>query len=550
MSLKHWIALAAVVSGCVSSHTARAEWRLEKPIAIYVGPDARGSLLADMNGDGLLDIVTQYGMFNLWKCGVSVTLQTPDGFSWPATYEIDDCHFEQLALANITPDPGLEIVMRTSFNHPDWSYRMLEYRADTNTLVHVENFGFLGWGIGFGVLDVNQDRRDDLWEVFEDSDSSKPEVTFRYKIAYARANDRLPDGKKSVGWLRGYTSARFAFSGITDQRGMTATSKAAVSQYQVDLDADGYFDAFSGLCPTKCLFRQEPWGQLRTMPTVGETANVFGDIDGDGLPDALLGGRDADGFTIEVALQTAPYHFEHVGTLTPFLRVGMPAIVDMDLNGLADFAFGGENGPGTGAMFVYRQIEPGVFQGSALIDAGWPLFAARAGDLNNDGCPDLLTANELMADHNHMNLYRGVGCEVGDLAVTTDVRANKAVVSVAHVRGTKALALRTMRVNISPAVKDPTPLGFQVRPPEGCVERPADVPRRMFDCVFDMAAGTTREFVFNLSMAAGKEAQVHTIAFLLDEGGDGNPLNNRSRVDAYWRHVTGSADTVPTGIRR
>jgi hypothetical protein len=508
-----WVAPIAIASSCMAAAAPAVAWDLEPPMKVATGRGSvAGMRVADLNGDGLMDIVVlksnpPTAADPTERGSLQVLLQHASGFRMARS--IDVVKASDLEIANVTPNPGLEILYR------GWgALHVVELRADGTFR------DFTGPGMDDHTLvDVDQDGYDDMFRVVGDGREHQ------YTIDYTRTL-RTGNGTWFYRWSH-YVGAPFG-NAMGFPNGWSFPAESGI-----DLDADGYYDALEGRCNTACFFRQEPYGKLTATPLVGDFAMddpslfVYGDIDGDGLPD-----RISVGVTTEVQLQVAPLNFVAVGRIYGW-DFTAPGIADIDLDGLTDLLIPQD----ATEVNIMLQQSPGTFRRVRLRAGG---SSPTVADFDNDGCPDLLLNGQ-----GWIEIHRGYGCVPRDIAVAAQVVPNGAVVTATHARGDVNDAQRYVRVVISPALQDDSALQMEVTPPPQCVAREARAPRRMFDCVMLLEPHATEQFEFGIRMAEGKRAHVHVNALLLDEAGDVRRDNNRVHVDAVFAHANGSSDTLP-----
>jgi hypothetical protein len=514
----------------MSSASLAQSFDYDEPLNIFfdTGPVNATEYVAvgDVNGDGLADIVASIGepsdappQPRVGYLGrVGIMLQRPNGqFDFPILYQCH-CQAGQIKLVDRDGTPAKEIIYSSLVddpNLPKGGFGVIDV-GPTGALtaqryvdgeLYVENYS---------TVDVDQDGHDDIFYTYEDDDETTPAVEYRYVIWYNHGGGKFTQ----------YTSNRFVYSGINIFSGNFDTP--AVQQQHLDLNADGYYDAIEGWCPSLCLFRQEPYRQLVASPITGSAGvtygYTYGDLNGDGLPDRIFTMFGSESVAIE--LQTSANTFTNVGNFSPVFLPGPATIADLDNNGLADFAIGTEQ-----ALVYFLQTSPGTFQPvSKLVLPNLISGNLLIGDFNGDSCPDLIATG---SQYNFFLYFRGEHCApAGDLKVTSVSSDHDVTVSVANIAGAKTFADRIVRVDIAPSLKDDSALSLVVTAPSQCTAVPARAPLRLFDChtgTLAPAQQTSLAFQLSLKTVNANWVAIQSVAFLLDGSGDSNGLNNRAR---------------------
>jgi hypothetical protein len=127
-----------------------------------------------------------------------------------------------------------------------------------------------------------------------------------------------------------------------------------------------------------------------------DLSSTFGDVNGDGIADIIDTDIDAGGVNeaIYVTLANADGSFRERRQLARPRKAGFPAQVrvsDLDGDGRADLVVSDFQ---TNHLYFYRGNGAGDFEEGVAIDAGGPVNAFDIGDVNADGYPDIVTAND------------------------------------------------------------------------------------------------------------------------------------------------------------
>ena len=123
---------------------------------------------------------------------------------------------------------------------------------------------------------------------------------------------------------------------------------------------------------------------------------VFADVDGDGIADIVHANNDVDNGRepIFVALAKADGTFLPSKQLTSPPQVTIPAVIrasDVDGDGHIDLVV---RDFGATSVYFYRGDGAGNFAAGVAIDAGAPVNDIAVADVNGDGRPDIVTAND------------------------------------------------------------------------------------------------------------------------------------------------------------
>jgi len=127
-----------------------------------------------------------------------------------------------------------------------------------------------------------------------------------------------------------------------------------------------------------------------------DLSSTFGDVNGDGIADIIDTDLDESSVNepIYVTLANADGSFRERRQLARPRKTTIPAQVrmsDLDGDGHADLVVSDFQ---TNHLYFYRGNGAGDFEEGVAVDAGGPVNAFDIGDVNGDGYPDLVTAND------------------------------------------------------------------------------------------------------------------------------------------------------------
>ena len=528
--------------------TARA---LDYSILSLPNLEKRAEVVAgDLNGDGRDDIVaselTRHEGQVANNGRIHVYLQRASGnFDFPLVYECG-CDPLQLRLIGNPADDRKRVLFRsildgsTQPNLPRGGFTVLDVRADGTLAAERFVEGYLLYE-DFNLVDVNQDGREDLFLTYLLDDNTTPQPESTYRIWYGAGVSEATAGRvASLNRFRDYQGPAFVYSGMTETWRYTDTIAD-----RVDIDADGLPDAIEGLCPTECLFQQQPHGKLEATPLSygGELSGHrgFGDLDGDGLPDQIV---SSYGLTddVKLFLQASPKSFSLAGTIGPYFATEPPEIADLDNNGLNDLLFtASDDSRDIRKINAWLQMAPGEFtRDLTYVPGGGGRWHVR--DLNRDGCRDLLKMGP-----DGVYILRGRGCgPAADLEVRASTSEQSVQVEVLHRSGPRPFQVPRVRVTVAPASPGSQALAFGLIAPPGCAAVAAEAPRRMFDCTLATVQPAQRvRLPFTVQVAAGNATPISVTAFLLDSGGDLDPENNRVQVRSTFTTLPPRRKSTP-----
>lgn len=234
-----------------------------------------------------------------------------------------------------------------------------------------------------------------------------------------------------------------------------------------DYDADGDLDLFwgdffepglllienSGSCPAPA-FRAPPvqFPPQDPVLTSGYNAPTFGDVDGDGRLDLVMGvlggaynpNRTTVGNLYYLTRSAANGWTVRAHALLPILDVGsesIPALADLDGDGDLDLLLANKLDPDrltTSLVYAFENVgtptAPALRGRGALPLAGRYHFAPAVGDLDDDGRPDLLLGQFGAA----VSWHRGTGpgaFALFDSAVVTITRGSNTVPTLGDLDG-------------------------------------------------------------------------------------------------------------------
>jgi hypothetical protein len=115
-----------------------------------------------------------------------------------------------------------------------------------------------------------------------------------------------------------------------------------------------------------------------------------GDLNHDGAPDLLLGGRNILGF--EVLLGDAKGGFQSKGMYPTTATTNAIDVADFNLDGKLDVVISPGIGKGSGAA-MFLGVGDGTLTPAADIGTGTNFSTVAAADFNSDGRPDLVLAD-------------------------------------------------------------------------------------------------------------------------------------------------------------
>ena len=349
------ITLAAVAKATVSVEFAQ-------PVPYDAGGTPSSVAVADINGDGHLDLVVAY-----WNGGgVGVLLGNGDGTFQPVVkYDSGDVHSAALAVADVNGDGKLDIVVLNTYDLPGTVGVLLGNGDGSFQAPATYYTGDYSIPEDLAVGDLNGDGYPD--------------------VAVANFGHRdcdCNDGRIGVLWNNGdgtFQPTVFYRSGGYDTVSIVIVNGGAVV---TNLCGDRYCDwpngtVCSGLLEGGC------------YDTGGEDpySVAVGDFDRDGYPDISVGNSTSR--TVGVLLSTNPYERAAVYDVGAHPNPWSLAVADLNGNGKLDIAVGA----GSGTVVLLNDGH-GAFQiGGTFGSVGSRLVLA---DVNEDGKPDAIGTSAVM----------------------------------------------------------------------------------------------------------------------------------------------------------
>jgi hypothetical protein len=159
---------------------------------------------------------------------------------------------------------------------------------------------------------------------------------------------------------------------------------------------------------------------------------ALGDIDGDGLPDLVVGTtRNPAGVSVFAQSRTSPGVFESPVQIASLEGVSSVAVGDIDRNGTVDVCLS----TATGLVVLLQEGSvPGTFVPAIRYEAGSQPIAIAMGDLDGDGLPDLVVANYGSPDgqiHGGVSVFLQDPSTPGKLLPATEYATGSRSISVA-----------------------------------------------------------------------------------------------------------------------
>ena len=410
--MRPWVSLWVVGCGLFTAMSGKANYELDLQAILNTQGLAQAVAIGDVTGDGLHDmVVVNNGYGGDFNNHVLIYAGTENGaLAAPAALAYGD-HISGdrgLVLINVDDDDALEVVI----GH----HRQLAVVNQSNGLEFViEQIITRDTNHVLGAIDVNADGRAELvsmpvrgtfkpavfydvvnWQVMIEVDLSAYGGQFELAVT-----DLGTDGNEDL---------------LLVNKGSSAFSDLIV------LRADGS----GGFLPP----------QTHSLGINNEIASglAVGDFNADGSVDALV----TSGLDLEAALFLAD-EFGDLWQDTGVPVTGPAELAeahDLSRNGLSDVALIHQSSnQQLPAIGVLLQQSMG-FQAEQLLTLPAPLIYRMQdialGDVNNDGCGDVL-----VADHNQgLLVLNGQGCQSGaDLGMQVKLRNNRLVITATHFEG-------------------------------------------------------------------------------------------------------------------
>lgn len=346
---------------------------------VPMGPSPAGLTLADLDGNGLLDVAVADDIAD----AVVVALQTAPG------------------VLNVTgpfvAGNGASSVIAADIN-ADGTLDLATANENGNTLAVLLGTGGGGFGTAteisagarprsIGAADVNGDGRVDLLSL-------------------------NPVTGSGIDTLTVLSQASTGPAGVFNTAPSTTTGLQANSLVLVDLDLDGAPEAVTAGAGSLSLVSlpgapgaPTGFGAASDLAVIMETptAITVGDLDGNGLSDFVTVKSDPFGASqIRLVVQTAPGTFEVRPTFDPTMPFPVPgvfagsAVADLDGDGTAEVIV--SDTPSNRLLVFKIDVSTGTFtldpRSLAGIMTGMSPTGVAAADLDGDGLVDLLAANQ------------------------------------------------------------------------------------------------------------------------------------------------------------
>lgn len=349
-----------------------------------------GAAVADVNRDGKLDLIV--------AGTVSVLLGNGDGTFQPAVAVPTAPAASMVAAADVSGDGVVDLVVPRS---PDQVSVLLGRPDGTfGTAVDYAAIDFLGT---VAIADINSDGKPDLVVtspgfvavLLGNGDGTfQPSMSNRLLVPVGGISiaDINGDGKLDVvavrdqgasevlTWSKLFGNGDGTFQTRIDLEGIPHLTAVTAA----DIDGDGRQDVLAA-----SNLHREVFAISTGFPVIHVGASplsiVVADVSGDGKPDLVVPNRD--GANVSVELGNGNGTFRDVPPATGPSRFFF--LADLDHDGQLDAV-----GPGTGAnVQVQRGVGDGTFQAPVPYPVDVPIAFAVPADVNHDGKPDIVMLN-------------------------------------------------------------------------------------------------------------------------------------------------------------
>jgi hypothetical protein len=325
------------------------------------GDEPQSVVAADLNGDGVLDLVTGNRGFQADLGGVSVLLGVPGGSFQPSHDYTAGNYPDSVAVADLNADGRPDVIAATEQN----GVGVLLGNGD-GTLQAVKKYKSGVLSVDVAVGDFNADGRPDV--ATADAGGGTASVL-------------LGNGDGTLGPAASYPVGTDPYA-------------VAVADFDGDGRADLVATPFQNSAITFLRGNGDGTFQNAVSYAAGQApADVaVADFDGDGRPDLAVANDLTSGpGTVSILHNTggsfSPPVAVVVGQLPTFVTAA-----DLNLDGRVDLIVGGYL-----EVHVLRGVGNGTFQAASTVEAGLAPTAVAAADFNGDGRPDLAVADDGIA---------------------------------------------------------------------------------------------------------------------------------------------------------
>jgi hypothetical protein len=341
--------------------------------------------VADLNGDGRLDIVASYSKISgppPHPGVVAIFFQdaaNPGNFLPPVAYDVGNDPVA-LAIGDLNGDGNLDIVTANTIMNVDGTGSssvsvLLQDPANPGHFLSAASYptGFSPVAVAIG--DLNGDGRPDL------------AVADTTGISLLMQNPAAPGqflGAETISVGNGGTSAVAIADLNGDGKADLVATASGVSVYLQDPHSPGHF-----LSPASYAVGAQP------------ISIAVQDLDGDGRPDLAIAnlGTPEDGSTasLSVLLQSpsGAGAFLPATNYTTGIRSYAVAAADLNGDGKADIAVAnsGTLSGSSVSVFLQNPLAPGIFEPATNYAGSGVITCVAIGDMNGDNKPDLVIAD-------------------------------------------------------------------------------------------------------------------------------------------------------------